>query len=221
MDPVITLTDRCRFYAQEFPDRPAPRVTLSGDREWLEAQWHMGNDYRNASRLYGAYPGDYLERVMVLFPDAARVLHVCSGSLPLTHAGRLPGLPGWHCGVDLRRDKERQPSVLGDAQRLPFAAGVFDLVLVDPPYSPEDAKHYKVKMLDRCKVMNELARISVPGTHVVWLDLRLPMYRKVEWRRYGHGLIVRSTNHSFRGVTFFEREGEPEPAPRQPARRAK
>lgn len=43
--------------------------------------WLGGQDYRNKSTLYGAYPRGYLERALSLFPDAKRILHLFSGSL--------------------------------------------------------------------------------------------------------------------------------------------
>ena len=52
--------------------------------------------------------------------------------------------------------------------------------------------------------MRALARCE-PGTHVVWLDQVLPMYRKDEWDIRAVIGMVKSTNHRFRVVTVFER----------------
>jgi len=49
--------------------------------ETIYAAWLGGQDYQNKSGMYGAYPRGYLERAMMLFPDAERILHLFSGSL--------------------------------------------------------------------------------------------------------------------------------------------
>lgn len=55
--------------------------------ERLFATWSGGWDYQNQSRMYGAYPKSYLERVFSMFPDARRVLHLFSGSLTAEQVG--------------------------------------------------------------------------------------------------------------------------------------
>ena len=80
----------------------------------------------------------------------------------------------------------------------------FDLVLADPPYSVEDAENYQPTMVKRNKVMRALSRIN-KGTHIVWLDQVLPMYRKDTYRIIGVIGMVKSTNHRFRVITIFER----------------
>ena len=98
------------------------------------------------------------------------------------------------------------PDYVSDAQDL---KGVpltkFDIVLADPPYSVEDAEHYKTTMIKRNKVMAALSRVK-KGTHVVWLDQVLPMYRKDTWAVEAVIGIVKSTNHRFRVVTVFRRK---------------
>ena len=109
--------------------------------------------------------------------------------------------------MDIR--PELEPTFLVDAQ---YLKGVpledYDIVLADPPYSVEDAEHYKTSMVQRNKVMRALAAGVKPGTHVVWLDQVFAMYRKAEWDVIGMIGVVRSTNHRFRMVTIFERRLE-------------
>ena len=81
----------------------------------------------------------------------------------------------------------------------------FDLILADPPYSIEDSEHYSPTMVKRNKVMKALGKKAKGGTHVVWLDQVLPMYRKDEWKLVGIIGMVKSTNHRFRVVTIFEK----------------
>ena len=80
------------------------------------------------------------------------------------------------------------------------------MILADPPYSVEDADHYKPTMVNRNKVMRALGDSAKAGTHVVWLDQVLPMYKKSQWDMVGIIGMVKSTNHRFRVVTIFERK---------------
>ena len=159
--------------------------------------WIMGNDYRVASAYYGGYPAGYLRRVRALFPDKRRVLHLFSGKVDLS---ALPGDT-----VDINPDLA--PTYVDDAQTLgnvPLAD--YDLILADPPYSVEDAERYQTTMVKRNVVMRAL-RGTAEGTHIVWLDQVLPMYRKDAFAIDGVIGMVKSTNHRFRVVTIFRRVG--------------
>lgn len=102
---------------------------------------------------------------------------------------------------------EFAPTYIDDAQSLEgVPLGRYDLVLADPPYSVEDAERYHTTMVKRNSVMRSLAGVSA-GTHVVWLDQVLPMYRKDDWAIDGVIGMVKSTNHRFRIITIFRRLG--------------
>jgi hypothetical protein len=172
-----------------------PRSLFISDDERIVGTWIMGNDYRVKSNYYGGYPAGYLKRIKALFPDKKNVLHLFSGKVDLSV---LPG----HT-VDINPSLE--PTFLDDAQRLEnVPLENYDLILSDPPYSVEDCEHYQTTMIKRNVVMKNLARVK-SGTHVVWLDQVLPMYRKDEWKMSGVIGMVKSTNHRFRVVTIFER----------------
>lgn len=157
--------------------------------------WIMGNDYRVKSAYYGGYPAGYLRRIRALFPEKRRVLHIFSGKV------ELAALPG--DTVDI--DPKLRPTYVDDAQKLdrvPLAA--YDLILADPPYSVEDAGRYQATMVKRNVVMRALRR-AAPGTHIVWLDQVLPMYRKDAFAIEAVIGMVKSTNHRFRVITVFRR----------------
>ena len=176
-------------------DTKYPRSLFVGADERIVGTWIMGNAYGVKSGYYGGYPHGYLKRVKALFPDKSRALHVFSGRVDQS---AWPGDT-----VDLNQDME--PTFLDDAQSLTAVPlENYDIILADPPYSVEDAEHYQPSMVKRNKVMSALARAS-KGTHVVWLDQVLPMYRKDEWSIIGVIGMVKSTNHRFRVVTIFER----------------
>lgn len=194
------MHERRDAYAKAFPRWPAswPWVVREQDRDVLLAVWVIGNDYRNKTRFYGAYPRGYLERVAALFPDMTRpeaVLHVFSGSLP----------PGNYVRCDSVQDAELRCSVYEIARA---TAGTFELIMADPPYTKEDASRYSTPMVDRRRAMAALAEVARPGAFLVWLDTVWPMHRKAEWLTVGRILVQRSTNHRVRVASIFMRTHE-------------
>ena len=173
-----------------------PNGTYIGADGRILGIWIMGNSYKVESKYYGGYPHGYLKRVKAMFPDKKNPLHIFSGKVDL---GALPGDT-----VDL--DVSLEPTFVDDAQDLSCVPlENYDLILADPPYSVEDAEHYGPTMVKRNKVMRSLGNRVEKGTHVVWLDQVLPMYRKDQWDMVGIIGMVKSTNHRFRVVTIFER----------------
>lgn len=172
-----------------------PRSLFIAEDGRAVGAWIMGNDYRVKSGYYGGYPATYLKRVKALFPDKSRALHLFSGKVDLA---ALPGDT-----VDINADLG--PTYVDDAQtleRVPLEQ--YDLVLADPPYSIEDAERYQTTMVKRNLVMRALQRLRA-GTHVVWLDQVLPMYRKDTFSIEATIGMWKSTNHRFRGITIFKR----------------
>ena len=172
-----------------------PRSLFLSEDGRIVGTWIMGNNYRVQSGFYGGYPHGYLKRIKALFPEKQHALHVFSGRVDQS---------AWP-GDTVDFDPDAKPTFVDDAQSLASVPlGNYDIVLADPPYSVEDADHYQPTMVKRNKVMKALARCT-PGTHVVWLDQVLPMYRKAEWAVVGVVGMVKSTNHRFRVITIFER----------------
>lgn len=172
-----------------------PRSLFISEDNRIVGTWIMGNAYGVKSGYYGGYPAGYLARIKAMFPDKKRALHVFSGRVDQS---AWPGDT-----VDLNIDVE--PTFLDDAQSLKnVPLELYDIILADPPYSVEDAEHYVPSMVKRNKVMDALSRVAA-GTHVVWLDQVLPMYRKADWRIVAVIGMVKSTNHRFRVVSIFEK----------------
>jgi len=172
-----------------------PRSLFVSEDGRIVGTWIMGNDYRVKSAYYGGYPAGYLRRVRALFPEKRKVLHIFSGKVD---TDALPGDT-----VDI--NPKLRPTYVDDAQTLglvPLEA--YDLILADPPYSIEDAERYQTTMVKRNTVMRALQRVSA-GTHIVWLDQVLPMYRKDIFSIDAVIGMVKSTNHRFRVVTVFRR----------------
>jgi hypothetical protein len=162
---------------------------------WAIGVWSMGNSYRKANDHYGGYQGNYLKRIAALFPDTQRVLHVFSGRIDL---GPLPGDT-----VDI--DAALNPTFVDDCQSLlTVPVENYDLAVVDPPYSVEDAEHYRAAPVNRQKVMQALERLPA-GAHIVWLDQVLPMYSAKRFHREAMIGVSGSTNHRVRMVFIWRR----------------
>ena len=173
-----------------------PRSLFIGDDERICGTWIMGNNYKVKSGYYGGYPAGYLKRIKALFPDKKSILHLFSGKVELD-------ILNGKC-VDI--NEENNPDYIDDAQTLEnVPIEDFDLILADPPYSVEDCEHYQTTMIKRNKVMKALGQKAKRGTHVVWLDQVLPMYKKSEWKIEGVIGMVKSTNHRFRVITIFNK----------------
>lgn len=145
---------------------------------------------------HNSYPAGYLKRIKAMFPDKTNVLHLFSGKVDTVV---FPGKT-----VDINADNN--PDYVDDAQTLlNVPLNTFDLVLADPPYSVEDCYHYQTTMIHRNKVMKALGNGLVSGSHVVWLDQVLPMYKKTQFKIVAVIGMVKSTNHRFRVITIFEK----------------
>ena len=185
--------DMAAAYNAEWPERPH----LHYEAGWLHGTWMIGNDYRNVTRFYGAYPRSLLNRYQVMFEsDGPRILHLFSGSLP----------PGDYTRFDLVQPAEVQ----GDAHELYRtlkAKGLvpMDLIYADPPYSQDDAKKYGTPMVDRRKVVHECHKVLARGGLLVWLDVQVPQYRKDEFKHFGTIAVIRSTNQRIRMVSVFRK----------------
>jgi len=172
-----------------------PKNLFVGEDGRVVGTWIMGNNYRVKSTYYGGYPATYLRRIKALFPDKKNVIHIFSGKVDLE---TFPGDT-----VDI--NSSLNPTYVDDAQKLErVPLFKYDLVLADPPYSVEDCEHYGTSMVKRNSVMRALQQ-TVSGTHIVWLDQVLPMYRKDAYAVEATIGMWKSTNHRFRGITIFRR----------------
>ena len=190
---MMTLQERIDNYCKI---TGYPRSLFISEDGRIVGTWIMGNNYHVTSGLYGGYPHGYLKRIKSLFPDKKECLHLFSGSIDLSiFSGKT---------VDI--NPLRNPDFIDDAQTLKnVPLEQFDIVLADPPYSIEDAERYQTTMIRRNIVMRSLGERLIHGTHVVWLDQVLPMYRKDQFDIVGVIGMVKSTNHRFRVITIFQK----------------
>ena len=100
---------------------------------------------KDGKKYYGSYPSGYLSRAMETLGVQADdpVLHVCSG---MVRDYPFRGLGPRHMTVDLDPglDPDWVMDVRDDLPRCPFDPDGWAAILADPPYTEEDAAHYKV-----------------------------------------------------------------------------
>ncbi len=193
MNTNTSLSSRAMFYNTAFSRYPGSRLYAPSDKS-ISGVWALGNNYKG-SGFYGAYPPEYLKRVMALFPDATRVMHLFSGSLP----------PGNYTRVDI--NKNFNPDRVTDANHLSWDCPLsrYDLIIADPPYTKADAARYNTPMINRKRVLEECSKVLKPGGFVVWLDTVWPMIAKKHLKLVGTIGILRSQNHRVR-FTFIMRK---------------
>jgi 16S rRNA G966 N2-methylase RsmD len=130
-----------------------------------------------------------------MFPEveSKKILHLFSGSLgPKEKGDRVDVNPNLN------------PDICCKAEELSenVTYGKYELIIADPPYSNEDAKHYGTPMINRNEVVKQCSIILPEFGHLVWLDQVFPMFKKKIMRLIGTIGIVRSTNHRVR-TTFI------------------
>lgn len=203
----LTMVDRVEAYRMAFGERwpsSVPHIVVEDGRHVLQGVWMFGQDFRNKSEYYGAYPGNYLDRLQALFPDhpimpnmlplgRGRVLHAFSGSLG----------PGPYDRCDINQPAEHQCDVV----QLPDGLD-YSLVVADTPYSKADSKKYKSPPPNRRDTLRALARVTVPDGLLCWLDTQWPIHSKKRWTTVGRIYIQRSTNHRIRLLSIFHRTAE-------------
>lgn len=121
-------------------------------------------------KYYGAYPNGFLQRARVMigcsFTDS--VLHVCSGMVnDYPHRGFGPN----DKTVDI--DPSLNPDYVRDvSKQLPI--GAWKGVLIDPPYTQEDANNYAItdlpnpnKLVKDCLEIIDVGK-KVGMLHYIW-----------------------------------------------------
>ena len=183
----LTLTERAANYTAVFPKYP-PMMAANG---WLYGLWYCGTSFQKA-RLYGQYPGNYLKRVLSLFPDAERILQPCAGTITGP-------------GTTLDMSAEFGPDVIGDVQDMPFDDCSFDLVIIDPPYGKVHAEKYGIPMLGYRKTLKEIRRVLEPNGYMVWLDNKYPSYKRTNWHLIGLIGVVTGFMRMARLCSIFQK----------------
>jgi hypothetical protein len=190
MDVLASAVDRVNVL-------PYPKTVY--DKGWIYGVWYCGTSWQKAN-YYGQFPATFVKRVTTMFPPKDfRFLHLCCGRAFIDYATNVDihKLPE----VDVQWDVE---------DPLPFHRNSFDVVLIDPPYSEQDADRYKVKRLIRPKkVLENCRNVLTDGGWVLWLDEKYPSYRRKEWKICGLIGIVTGFERRVRVLSMFRKHPIP------------
>ena len=160
------------------------------------ATWFLGNNYKNASSYYGAYPPMYWKRIQSFIKEEDKIVHLFSGSLQKGHYIR----------VDINPDMN--PDICCKAEEIEnyIEHNSVDIVFADPPYTKADSNiGYKGKFPNKKNTLHSLHKILKINGLIFWLDTCLPMFRKTEYELIGVITIIISTNHRVRLVSIFKK----------------
>lgn len=171
---------------------PYPPTIYS--HKWIYGVWYCSTSFQKAD-YYGKFPATFVKRVKRMFPTHRhKMLHLCCGT----------------CHIEGAVNVDMQPlpevDVVADVESLPFAAEAFDVCLIDPPYTEEDASRYGVKrLLSSRKTLEEIRRVLIPGGWLLWLDEKYPSYRRREWQLSGLIGIVTGFERRARILSMFRK----------------
>jgi len=145
---------------------------------------------RTQQKYYGAYPGGFLWRAKVLLPG--RMCHLCSGTV----RGDFT--------VDI--DPGVEPDLVADARDTGLPGESIDAVLIDPPYTPEDARKYNSKEYPEPRnLMREAYRLVRPGGRVGMLHYIVPRPPQKDARLLAVVGVMVGFGNRIRVFTVFEK----------------
>lgn len=145
----------------------------------------------SVSRYPGSFPLFFEENLIQLLGYPDRLLHPFGGRAQ--HGTR----------VDLR--PEVDPDVIGDAHALPFPDGIFDAVVLDPPYSDAEALTiYGTPQLRPAVYTREAVRVVRDGGWVVVYSDREPR-RPPRCNHAMRILVVLRPGHTPRVCMIFQK----------------
>jgi len=182
---------RAKNFSRVFP-RYAPLV-IHNDR--LYTTWVIGALFRRRQGYYGEYPYRVKERILALFPDCTKILHLFSGTIHDLNS----------ITYDINADLK--PTICDDVRNVKNHKDIFsqmDLVIADPPYEKRDFDKYKQEPFNKAQVIRDLGEIMKSGSYLAWLDVIVPIYSKKIWSLLGHIGLVVSTNTRVRMWTLWQ-----------------
>lgn len=136
-----------------------------GHRESVRAEviptlvWTLPRPAR--SKYKGAFPLYFEQNLVQLLGYPERILHPFGGMAEL--------------GLRVDLNETLEPDLVADAHALPLASGSFDLVVLDPPYSDQEAQElYQTPTLRPAVYTSEAVRVLREGGWLVVYGDREP-----------------------------------------------
>lgn len=144
----------------------------------------------------GSFPLHFEQRLWRMLGKPAKVLHPFGG---LSEIGD---------SVDL--NATTTPTWVGDAHDLHWIAdGTYDLVILDPPYSDDEAEQlYSTPPLRPAKFIAEAVRVCRPGGHVAIYHVRQPA--RPTGTRLTHRIVVLTRSGHQARICFVFQKDDPD-----------
>lgn len=187
----LSPSERAEHFSKVFPKYAS--IVVHNDR--LYTTWVIGALFRRCIGYYGEFPYMVKERILALFPDCSKILHLFSGTVQDLNA------------VTYDINPSLKPTICDDVRNILNHSNELndvDLVIADPPYEKKDFERYGQKPFNKAKVIQDLGKIMRQGSFLVWLDVMVPIYNKRTWGLLGHIGLVISTNTRVRMLSLFE-----------------
>ena len=145
---------------------------------------------RTKNHYYGGYPEGFYWRARILLPGD--LIHLCSGKVA--------------CDFTVDIDPETEPDLVRDARSTGLDSESFDAVLMDPPYSIEDAQNYNHKDYPEPKdLMKEAYRLVRPGGRIGMLHYIAPRPPAKDAKLLAMIGIIVGFGNRIRVFTVFEK----------------
>lgn len=143
------------------------------------------------SRYRGGFPLYFEENLVKLLGYPDDILHPFGGRAEI--------------GTRVDLDPTLEPDVVADAHALPFPGESFDLVVLDPPYSDEEAATiYGTPKLRKGVYTQEAVRVCRPGGYVVVYGDREPA-RPPRCNHVVRIVVILRVNHRPRIAMVFQK----------------
>jgi len=187
----LSVKKRVTNYERTFPKYPSLIIHNSK----IYGLWLAGALYRRRQGYYGEFPHSVKKRILALFLDCTRTLHLFSGTVHDLNS------------ITFDINPATKPTICDDVRNVKDHKDVFsqvDLVIADPPYEKRDFERYGQKPFNKNKVIRDLGEIMKSGSFLTWLDVIVPIYNKETWSLLGHIALVISTNTRVRMLTLWQ-----------------
>jgi|GEM_PF-4055235 len=131
----------------------------------------------NGEKFDGSYPAGFLNRWKEAFkkyiPESPKILHVCAGAVRKTEGETLDIDPKYNPDFLCNAETFRYGSLETGEKQIP--SNQYDWEIADPPYNDEAAeKYYKKVLLNKSKMIKQMARTTKVGGFIGILDQIMP-----------------------------------------------
>jgi hypothetical protein len=163
--------------------------------------------YKGGIKRYGGYPGGFLERARVLIGCSREdaVLHVCGGMVKYYPYDGGFGPNDKTLDLDPKCEPDFLMDALDGVPQNPSLARPWAGILIDPPYTDEDAREYKPGIFPSANLLLRKSLFAVAvGTKVGILHYIIPQPPPTA-KFLAMAAVMVGYNNRIRAFSVFER----------------